>query len=772
MKTPTPDIQTADQPDMLAGLYNKRAWTPYLQTLSHLLIKSGSRVAVMDAGLEPDIGEAFATARSHHQFIACDSDPDFIAQAEQSTRMKNLRFKQMRSDFPDFAHEDVQAIVNMRNIHRLYSMSGYNRSHVVDILKRQINALPTYGVMVIRDYARPYTDETVTLELTKSDDIKKLKSFSQSARPLDLPHSQGFMIDPLDTPKSGSQRFRLPLKWAIEFIRRLDSNESWEKNLPVEYTAFTMNGIWEILSELGMRVYYAHPLWDNKRIKSVYKKRVKLLDDKNREIPFPESEYIIVAQKVGPEDPVILKERRHSTAAKEAMNLRLMEDQQTKERFPELTLKSTVDDLLPWRINSYNRLKVTLRVGVHRPLMNASDRGTPNLDGKRWSGFAIEPLAIESGEWNHKGEDVIRHLEALSTNLSVESLGKLRRENSYYPDADLVAHRKTGFSVELKRPLKPRQKNESGQNGRIVEFDAEDVLRACHVGLISDGRLEILTEQLTARLNKDYETWHGSDIEIEDADPEQLISAEKVTDKLESPGYKADTERAYTMVDHAPDSHTHQRTVFTSGRTLDGLAVNLDAYEVEACYAKYMSLNTAVCLPLSNDPDRHEPLVGLEQRRLPIPNRLEGKSVTTQLPSFRLPAYITNLSEARVYLAEQFGCKADDVEAIGSSFFLYPEISPERVFPFVINNVGSGGKVEWHYARPNLAKQFWQPVVKKATAVVLTKAMRELNYGHKVLMTLTPGSDLDDQTIDTFEINLNPSSATPHTQHKYTPSHE
>ncbi len=764
MKLPENDDNSTPENGTLSGTYIKREWRDPMFTMAHLLTKSSSRIAVMDCG-DGEICEAFATIKKHQQFIGCDRDPENIKNAQNKYDISNLQFLEMSAEDPDFKGEDIHGIVNSHNIHRMFSFGGYNENHVIQSLKKQINHLPHYGVLMIRDFAGPDTDDDIILELSDSKDIKYFREFSQSARPLESHAGQGFMIESVTNAPDAQpnvKSFQVSRKWATEFLHRV-VDDDWQANLPFEYTAFSMNRMCEHLAQLGMRVYFASPIWNEDRIKDVYKNRIRLLDMDQKEMIFSPYEYIVIAQRIPDDAPAIIKERRHSLSEKSDLKLESVQDKNSGETFAQVKLKQTYDDILPWRFSSHKRLKVCVKVDVHRPLINALPRKTPNLDGKRWSGFTIEPLTVPSDIWEDRAQSIAKALSELSDNLSIDDIGTIRRETQYYPDPEVVINKKAGLSVEITQAIKPSQKaKEDLQNGVIKELDAEDILRACRVGLIPDGRLEMLINQLVQRLGIYYDEWYQYDIVIGDADPETVVSADHIEEVFESISRDAENERAYTSTDKAPDSHKHDKTVFTAENYVDGLSVSLESMDVEMYLPRYASLNTAVCLPITNDPKRQEPLVGMEQRRLPIPNRLEGKSVTTQLPSYRLPNYITNIPEARVYLAEQFKCKPDQVIPIGSSFFLYPEISPERIFPFMINNPGSGGDLTWRFARPSLAKIYFQPVVKKSSMVVFTKALNELYYGHKLFMSITPGSDIKKEAEDTLSIipqNTKPSGS-------------
>ena len=138
-----------------------------------------------------------------------------------------------------------------------------------ETLEQHFKWLKNGGVMFIRDYARPPPEEFVQLELKDKpslgdamkalSDVDLLIWYSEHARPRQDAGCGGFFLEELPPKRPYTRLFRLPYKWAYEFIMRKDKREKWEKELPLEYTFFTQREFRKELKSLGARVLYSGP---------------------------------------------------------------------------------------------------------------------------------------------------------------------------------------------------------------------------------------------------------------------------------------------------------------------------------------------------------------------------------------------------------------------------------------------------------------------------------------------------------------------------------
>lgn len=242
----------------------RKAWF----TLSHLLLDEGAKVVDMGCD-DGQMTYAMAAMSPKLKFIGIDKSKRQINKAKEQYKLFNLDFQVGEATADIFDEESIDAIINSYVLHEVFSGSRYSERIVSETLYSQFHALKKGGVMFIRDFARPPPGEFVLLELpdkpsTGSDlarfsDADLLIWYAEHARPRQDAGCGGFFLEELPQRFPKTRLFRLPYKWAYEFIMRKDDRSHWETELPMEYTFFTPRDFRKELSELGARVQYSAP---------------------------------------------------------------------------------------------------------------------------------------------------------------------------------------------------------------------------------------------------------------------------------------------------------------------------------------------------------------------------------------------------------------------------------------------------------------------------------------------------------------------------------
>ncbi|MBX2834350.1 MAG: class I SAM-dependent methyltransferase, partial [Micavibrio sp.] len=245
----------------------RKAWF----TLSHMLLDEGAKV--LDLGCH-DGAMAYAMAALYPKvkFTGLDKSKRQINKAKEKYKLHNLDFKIGDASSEIYEPESLDAIVSSYVLHEIFSGSRYNEEIVHDALRKQFKMLKKNGVMFIRDFARPPPEEFVLLEmpdipsrgeaLSEMSEADLLAWYAEHARPRQDPGCGGFFLEELPQRVPSTRLFRLPYKWAYEFIMRKDDRKEWETQLPVEYTFFTERDFRKTLRSLGARVQYSAPYWD------------------------------------------------------------------------------------------------------------------------------------------------------------------------------------------------------------------------------------------------------------------------------------------------------------------------------------------------------------------------------------------------------------------------------------------------------------------------------------------------------------------------------
>ena len=296
----------------------RKAWF----TLAHLLLDEGARVVDMGCG-DGTMTYAMAVLEPKVKFTGLDKSRRNINKAREQYELHNLDFKTGDASSEIFEPNSLDAIINSYVLHEVYSGSRYNERIVSDTLGKQFKMLKRDGIMFIRDYARPPPEEFVLMEMPDKEsagrDLAGLSEadllvwYSEHARPRQDAGCGGFFLEELPERFPGTRLFRLPYKWAYEFIMRKDDRAHWEKELPMEYTFFTEREFRKELRALGARAQYSAPYWDEDIIAKKFEGHFNLYTDTGVPLGHPPTSHIVVARKMAERKSLHIHERRPST---------------------------------------------------------------------------------------------------------------------------------------------------------------------------------------------------------------------------------------------------------------------------------------------------------------------------------------------------------------------------------------------------------------------------------------------------------------------------
>ncbi|MEK7802335.1 MAG: methyltransferase domain-containing protein, partial [Pseudomonadota bacterium] len=315
----------------------KKAWF----IMAHSLLDAGA--VVLDAGCHD--GETTYTMAVLHpdcKFIGLDIDAALIKKANQKFSLPNLSF-QVGNIYTDLGEENYDLIINSFFLHEVYSASFYNEKLIQLALEKQYKALRSNGTLLVRDYVNPNPAEYVLIEFTdkiaSGDTFETLSEaelliwFSDHARSKSLNDDvfggSGFFLEELPPNYPGTRLFRIPAKWANEFILRKNNREKLREELTKEYAFFTETEFRKHLRDLGARVAYSAPHWDEGFIKARYTGAIRLYKEDGTKIGPPATSHMIVAQKVENNASQVLMERRASRAKTGSVFLRTVKDERT-----------------------------------------------------------------------------------------------------------------------------------------------------------------------------------------------------------------------------------------------------------------------------------------------------------------------------------------------------------------------------------------------------------------------------------------------------------
>lgn len=688
----------------------KKAWF----TMSHLMLSPGSHVVDMGC----DTGEMTYTMAVMHPdllFTGVDQSPKNIKAANKKFQRDNISFVagDIRSN-AGLEEEKYDAIVNSFILFEIFSQSKYNEQAVINTLNNQFKLLKQNGLMFIRDHSMPSPGSYVMLEMpdspSKNKELKGMSEadllvwYSENARPGGLPGCNGFFLEELPPRFPKMRLFRLPYKWAYEFMIRKDNRSNWAKDLQKEYTFFTQREYRKNLRSLGARVLYTAPHWDEKMIREKFDGRFRLYDDNGRLMGSPPTSFIAVAQKRREKDSLCLHERRPSTKTEGKIRISSMRDESTGKMVDLVCRDVDITEVIPYRVTADGTLNVYIHEGLPRSLSNAIPRVGKEIDGKRWSGHMTEAISVPT-EIIH---DVTTGNEAVTAKFTRDYLGlkpaigsELEQGPSYYPAPDTIDELVKTRYIEVKVPegaIKPRKMIEDvagfTTTGNIIEIKAQSILNAISIGFIPNSRLELQIQFLMQRLGIRSESWAESPMILQESrDPENKFDSETFSRSL------AEEDKRFRNIRGTSGQLRSVKSIFVDEGWVDGGIMGLAAQDQEFIISSEDTMNKATVIPLTKDAEG-KIHAGFVTEYMPVPQRHKGNGMTITSPCFALPKEIESVEEARKYVAEMYKVPLECVWRLGESYYSHISVTPERIFPFAISTHGSsynptGGPFEY-----------------------------------------------------------------------------
>ncbi|HNQ91965.1 MAG TPA: methyltransferase domain-containing protein [Alphaproteobacteria bacterium] len=677
----------------------KKAWF----TLSHLLLDSGAKV--IDAGCRDGaMSYVMAVMKPDVNFVGMDIDASTIRKAQKNYRLPNLSY-QVGNIYTDMPENSTDAIINSFFLHEIYSDSFFNERLIELALQKQYKALREGGTLLIRDYLNPTTNEYVLIEFTDSgatgedfetcSEADLLVWFSEHARSKSLKSGEdeasGFFLEELPPNFPRTRLFRIPEKWAHEFIIRKDNRETLKEELSKEYAFYTEADFQKHFTALGARLSYSAPHWDEGFLKSRYTGKIRLYDEAGNKLGPPPTNHILVVQKIAERTSQTVQERRMSRTRNGSVYVRTVRNDNNGTISDIVCRDLEFAEIIPFRITPEGRLKIYLHEGVPRGLANAVPRMGKNLDGRKWSGHMTEAIGIAAEEILPIKDSDNKELQVFSRKhigLRPSMDARILEGGGFYPDPNRIDERILTFYFRVEDYHAPYEVKESlkdidgySSKGRIRELDAQDVLNAIAVGFIPTSRLEVQILGLFRLLGLKAEVWGEMPIQLSEVPVEEVT---KIADLMKQ--YSLSDDRFKPVRGEAGQVRLLQSVFVEEGREQNGAVAGLAARDIEFAVQEDTTINTAVVLPLVKNLNG-EVMAGVVTQYLPVPQRLTGTGFTMTLPSFNLPKDVTDMEAAQHYVAKQFDVKPEMVARMGESYFTHIGITPHRIYPFVVNDI-------------------------------------------------------------------------------------
>ncbi len=686
----------------------RKAWF----TMAHLLVRPGA--TVVDMGTNVMMTFAMALLNPRINFVGADPDKKLIKAAQKNFTAPNLEYR-----FGDilgnagFEKGSVDAVVNSFILHEIFSAEKYLDRPVISALENHFSILKPEGLMFIRDFTMP-PEQFVLMEMPEAEsrseaigDLSEadlLVRFSHDARPYGNKNLRGFFLDELPPRFPKTRLFRLPYKWAYEFIMRKDDREHWQAELYKEYAFFTQREYRKNLRALGARVLYTAPQWDDALIKESFEGKFRLYNDEGKPLGSPPTGFIAVAQKMGEKKSLNLHELRPSHSVENQIRVTAMRNDTTGEILDIVSRDMDLTEVIPYRVTENGDLNVFIHDGLPRGIANAVPRSGKELDGKRWSGHMTEAIAVPTeavyaAEQGEPKETVLFARDFLGLKPAMGSL--IEKGKPFYPAPDFIDEQvKTRYLrvVEHEGAIEPRRVANDidgfTTRGTIREVSAQSILDAISVGYIPNARLETQILDLYTQLGMEAETWDECPLALDVGTPDNMLDMKKFVNDF------AAKDKRFRAVKGTAGQVRAVKSIFVDEGWVEGGIEGLASRDIEFVISDDQTVNKAVILPLTKSAKTGEIMAGLVSEFMPVPQRHQGTGLSLRAPSITLPKEITSIDQAKKFIADQFEVGPEKVARLGESYFCHIGVTPVRIFPFCVSTAGTsrgplGGPVQY-----------------------------------------------------------------------------
>ena len=609
------------------------------------------------------------------ELVGVDVNPISVERAHEKFQRANLSYVVGDISQMVFPANSLDGILDSSVLHHVTSFNNFDVNRVLTTLDNQVAQLKPGGVIIIRDFVIPDGPEQVFLDLPLTT-AELFEVFARDWRSSVNPDGP-VPFEKLRSPRDEFVRFCVTLRVAAEFVLRKDYRADWDTEVLEEYTYLSQAQFEAAFRARGLRVVTSRPLWNPWIVQNRFEKKFYLSDLNDRPLPFPPTNYLIVGEKVDADEGVELCESRNEVlAAPKFLKLSAYRHKETSEVFELVERPHQTIDILPW-IDDDGQILVLAKKDFPRPLVNAC-ASQVRLAGASLSGYITEPIsAIVEGPPSH---DAIIEILRERANLSEADMVSIGEPHSYYTSPGGINELVMACLVQVREQsslnaLFPNYTSFKSA-GTVRALDAQQVLRASHVGGMFDARLEINIYRLLHELQRSHGPWIGAPIKL----AEQAFAIDSKQDVLSPPSHSAFEP---CELPAGPQFLSIREGTFLE-RTRSGEVVSEVAFEYVV--PQKLSLSTVTVVPVVKT--QRSTYLGVELRDLPAVQSFAGSSQILTIPSWRLPLSLHSTGELPTFITaalhRDFNLTVHHIWELGGSYFSTPGVTPEVVYPFVV----------------------------------------------------------------------------------------
>lgn len=663
---------------------------------AHMLLPGGSEIAhiVADDG---GLSHALALTNPFSKFTAFMVGELECEKASSTYSLPNLEFQILNLEQKNKARlKEYDGLVICNVIEQISRNCSDVPTYIKQFMDRVLLLLKTDGQVFIKDYALPEQCGDIVLEIPSYedglDDVDKLNWFINSRSCAGDPDAWAKVIE---SDNERTLLFKMPFRTAYEFLLCKDRIKSEACPIPEQFVHFTSVAYQALLENMQARVLYMTPHRDASYMKRYFEGRFRVFSESGENLGYPATSFFIVAQKTERDESLFLFEDQPDRAESSLINIRAVRNEVTGKIIEIAEKECSGANIIPYRKTSSGRLNLFLTDSVPRCLANTDIPLSENLDARHWSGHMVEALSVDLEDakiYEKESADEIRGFVSELSGLKTKRNSVLEKGPSLYLAPDYIDELRHCYYVEISdaaqneisKTPRVRSRNDYKARPAMRELDAQFVLNALRTGRVPNVTLEVQITALMEELGIEQEIWENRDIPIDDVPPENRMSIRELETFL------FEDDAPFKEIRDRPGHLKAYSSVFVEEGKVENRVEPMGSHEEDFIMYDKNTVNTAIVLPLTRD-FSGEVLAGFEAQHLPVPQRYKGTSGLVKAPSFPLPAEVTNIDAAKEYVAKQFKLTPDRVGLLGESYFCDIDMTPHRIYPFVIASAGVAG---------------------------------------------------------------------------------
>lgn len=638
-------------------------------TAAHLLGEGW----LADMGMGSGTGsEALAALYPNIRVTGVDINPEMVERAAQKYQLPNLDFR--AGDIAEicFEEESLDVIFDSSVLHHVTTFNDYDIEQARLAIRNQIRQLKVEGNLIIRDFVRP-EEATVWLDLPQGL-APLFEIFSKEFRKLKPEDQRGFSYRELDPPKDDWRRFEVSAHHAVEFVLRKDYTADWDTEVLEEYTYFTQAEFEATFRQEGLRILASSPIRNPWIIGHRFRGKFQLSDTNGTELPFPPTNYLIVGEKVAP-DQGVLFEAGAEASPKNYLEFASYKNTETDQLRDLVRRPNTTLDAVPYFLDK-GELYVVARRSYGRPLLELC---ASRLDGCKSPTYVTEPIVIVQQD-KALAQTVEEALDR-RINLRPDQLRQFHFGGSTYPSPGGLQEEVRPVFIETE----PIMVSEGQERARAIS--ARQLLRAAQVGGLPDARLELHCFELFRHLGTEPGSWIGETLRLESQTEPRVCQLQDLLCQRRRVFQNSDESADFL---HLGCRDFHEKT--SAGCTTR-------ASRLEYVTPTKLSLHTVAVAPLVQT--EKGVLLGVVDDDFPAAQCFSGHSNLVVTPAWRAPKEMENLDQLKLFLCQKLesehGLKARQIFTLGGAYFPSAGATPEVVYPMAcdLESLGQTRGLHW-----------------------------------------------------------------------------